>query len=85
MSLLEWTVILESLLGRKRLLKSGESFVLTFGGGLRMRDVPGRAQLLHASRFSYFRHPPNVDNRSDCQASGVYRLIGETLKDFHRM
>jgi hypothetical protein len=48
MSLLEWTVILESLLERKRLLKSGEAFVLTFGAGLRMRDVPGRVQLLHS-------------------------------------
>jgi hypothetical protein len=48
MSLSEWIIILESLLGCKRLLKSGESFVLTFAGELRMRDVPGRAQLLHS-------------------------------------
>jgi hypothetical protein len=48
MTWLEWTIILGSILQRKRLLKSGESFVLTFGSGVRMRDVPGRAQLLHS-------------------------------------
>jgi hypothetical protein len=60
MSLLEWTIILESLLGRKILLKSGESFELTFGGGLRMRDVPGRAQLLHSWSPLYPQKSANV-------------------------
>jgi hypothetical protein len=45
-SLLEWIKILGCLLSNKRLLKSGESFVLAGGGGVPMRDVPGRAQLV---------------------------------------